>query len=265
MRTLQDAVDVGGGAAELLGAVGAVGHQPALVDEGAAPEHCRHARFTDRRQEERAVGHGEEVRQHQQSAVLSRGQRGDRGGVVHGRRLHRHMERAARVLDGAQHQRRERRGGGIVDDEDTGQFWRDLRQHLQPFAGQRAVVIGEPSDVAAGMGEILDEALADGIGDDGEHDRDRRGAPAQLLHRGRADRKQDVGLERHEFVGKLRHARAVAAAITPIDLEAGVLLPAMAGERLDQDGASRLPDPVVGRSDREHAEPPRRIRLLRQR
>src|SRR4051812_25785929 len=76
-RTLQDAIDIGGGAAELLGAVGAVGHQATLVDEGAAPEHRRHARFIDRRQQKRTVGHGEEVRQHQQAAVFPQGQRRD--------------------------------------------------------------------------------------------------------------------------------------------------------------------------------------------
>src|SRR4051812_10165355 len=119
-RTLQDAIDIGGGAAELLGAVGAVGHQATLVDEGPAPEHRRHARFIDGCQEKRTVGHGEEVRQHQQAAVFPRSQGDDRGRVMDRRRLHRHIERAASVPDRTQHQRRERRGGGIVDHEDTG-------------------------------------------------------------------------------------------------------------------------------------------------
>ena len=172
------------------------------------------------------------------------------------------MKRPCCVLDRAQHEGSERRSGGIVDDADAGHFRRHLRQHLQPFAGQRAVVIGEAGDVAAGMGEVFDKALADGIGHHGEHDRDRRGAPAQLFDRGRADREQDVGLERDQLLGEPGDPRPVAGAAAPVDPEIVVLFPAMGGERLDQDGAARLPDRIVGGRDRQHAEPPRR--LLRQ-
>jgi len=191
--------------------------------------------------------------------------RSDRDGVMDGCGLDRQAQRPCGVLDGAQHQGRERRGGGIEDDRNAGHLRRDLRQHLQPFAGQRTVVIGKAGEVAAGMRQVFDKALADGIGDDGEHDRDRRGAPAQLFYRGGADRKQDVGLERDQLVGELRDAGAVAAAVAPIDLEVVALLPALAGERFDQGHAARLADRIIGSRDREHAEPSCRVRLLRHR
>jgi len=179
-----------------------------------------------------------------------------------GRGLDHHVKSPCGALDRAQHQGRERRGGGIVDDEHAADGWRDLRQHLQPFAGQRAVIIGETGDVATGMREVFDKTLADGIGDDGEHDRDRGGAPAQLFHRGRADREQDVRLDRDQLVRKLRDARAIGTAAAPLDPEVVALLPTIAGKRLGQDRAACLSDRVLGGGDREHTEPPHHVPLL---
>ena len=42
---------------------------------------------------------------------------------------------------------------------------RNLRQHLQPFAGHRPVIIGEARDVAAGVRETGDKTLVDRVGD----------------------------------------------------------------------------------------------------
>jgi hypothetical protein len=49
-----------------------------------------------------------------------------------------------------------------------------LGEPVQPFPGHGGIEIREAGDVAAGVGETIDEMASDWIGDLREHDRYRR-------------------------------------------------------------------------------------------
>ena len=72
-----------------------------------------------------------------------------------------------------------------LDRSDPRDDRRDLTQELEPFAAQRRFDIDEASEVAAGIGDVGDEAAADGIGDNGQDDRDGARLPLQRSGRRR--------------------------------------------------------------------------------
>ena len=87
-----------------------------------------------------------------------------------------------------------RSGGRIIEHSHARDGRRDLRQHLQPFAGHQRIEIAEAGDIAFRMRQIFDEALIDRIGHHRKHDGDRAGLAAatprqpgwtgQAVHRG---------------------------------------------------------------------------------
>ena len=76
---------------------------------------------------------------------------------------------AACLLDRAQHEAGERRSRGIVDDKDARHPWLDLRQQVEPLAGERSVIISEAGEIAAGMGEVFGKPGADRVDHHGKH------------------------------------------------------------------------------------------------
>ena len=60
-----------------------------------------------------------------------------------------------------------------------GEFCNGFFQNLQPFAGEQGLDAAEASDVAAGMGQAVDESGSDRIGHVGKNDRDRLGSLLQ--------------------------------------------------------------------------------------
>ena len=76
--------------------------------------------------------------------------------------------------------------------------WRDLLEQLQPFPAQAVFESHETGGVAARPRQAVDEAGADRIDDDREHDRHRAGRLQQRPH-GRAMGQDDVRRERDQF------------------------------------------------------------------
>ena len=229
--------------------VDAVGHQPAGRGEEAEGIDRGQAVPGGEGDDGVAMRSGEGVRQNQQPAALfarePRHHRLDLGIVVNRRGPHRHGEGRGRFLDGAQHQTGIGRGRGIVEDRHARDGRGDLRQHPQPFAGHRRVVIAEAGDVAAGARQARDEALADRIGDEREHDRDRACLPPQRLDRRAALGQEHLGAERDQFRRVALEERGVAAGPAPVDAQIAALVPVERAEPLHQGGGARLPLGIV--------------------
>src|SRR5262245_8825672 len=87
-------------------------------------------------------------------------------------------------------------GDALIGDtpEDAARGGRHLLQDLEPLAGQRSRVHGEPGEIVAGGRVVGHEPGADGIADPGEHDRDRRGRALGRHGVRRPDRHQHVWL-----------------------------------------------------------------------
>jgi hypothetical protein len=89
--------------------------------------------------------------------------------------------------------------GHSAHDRHLRQVGCDLLEQFEPFCAHAGFDIGDSGDVAAGMLQALDEALAGWIDDVDEHNRDCLGG---LLHRfeyGGAVHHQDVGREPGQF------------------------------------------------------------------
>jgi hypothetical protein len=71
-----------------------------------------------------------------------------------------------------------------------------------------------------------------------------------------AYREQDVGHRGDEFVRRTFDQPNVAIAVAPVDAQIGAFLPIERGQTLLQDCGTSLRNAIIGRSDREHAEPP---------
>jgi len=157
------------------------------------------------------------------SRARFRHRRLDRGLVANRSGPRRHCEYRSSVLDSA-HKTGKGRCLGIEQDRYALDPGSDLRQHLQPFAGHRRVVIGEAGDRAAGVGQALDEALADRVGDDHENDRDV-GSPSQRLDGLAAVGHQYVRIERDQFRRVALEEPAIAAGPAPVYSQIAVLVP----------------------------------------
>jgi hypothetical protein len=82
-------------------------------------------------------------------------------------------------------------------------------ENRHPLAGDRSLEIGESRDVGAGPGQACDKALADRIGQIGEHDRNAAG---RLLHRrqpGGAADEDDIRLAAHQLDCGRNNARGI--------------------------------------------------------
>src|SRR5262249_23822886 len=93
----------------------------------------------------------------------------DLAGITHVDRAHLHPERRRDGLDRSE-LARPRGKGGIPNDRRSRYAGRDLFEHLQPFPAQTVFVRDEPSGIAARSRETVDEAGADWIRHDHEHD-----------------------------------------------------------------------------------------------
>src|SRR5262249_36141087 len=139
----------------------------------------------------------------------------------------------------------------------------DILEDLQPFAYQGEIWIAEPSDIAVRPGEILDDALADRIGDSNEHDRDAPGLPLQGHHHIGGTSKDDIGTQSYEFFGVCNPTFGVATPAN-VDLDVAAIGPAQVFECLLELGEQRACVHIVIASDK-HANPPHSLRLLRAR
>ena len=88
---------------------------------------------------------------------------------------------------------------GIPKDRRSRHARRDLLEQLQPFPAHAVFESHETGGVAARPRQAVDEAGADRIGDDREHDRHGAGRLQQRPHGRGAMGQDDVGRERGQF------------------------------------------------------------------
>ena len=89
--------------------------------------------------------------------------------------------------------------GGIPKDRRSRHARRDLLEQLQPFPAQAVFELHKAGGVAARPRQAIDEAGADRIGDDREHDRHGAGRLQQRRHGRGASGQDDVRRERDQF------------------------------------------------------------------
>ncbi|HEY5130994.1 MAG TPA: hypothetical protein VIJ35_27510 [Bradyrhizobium sp.] len=142
------------------------------------------------------------ARRHDQAAIRGarEGRDGalDLAGVAHIDRVHLHPQRRRRGLDCA-----ELAGtgglGGIPKDRRLRHARHDLLEQLQPFPADAVFESHETRGVAARPRQAADEAAADRIDDDREHDRHGAGRLQQRPHWSGAMGQDDVRRERGQF------------------------------------------------------------------
>src|SRR6516164_6801085 len=143
---------------------------------------------------------------------------------------------------------------------------RNLLEQLQPLASHRRLHSDETGDVSSRPRKARDEAAADRIGNEREND----GDGACLLQHRRGDRcalrKNEVGLQRDEFLRKSLHRLGVAgcrpAGVHP---DIAALCPAELLKSLPQSRDAGLPYRIVRGEWHDHADAPHPFALLRAR
>ena len=158
------------------------------------------------------------ARRHDQAAIRGarEGRDGalDLAGVAHIDRAHLHAERRRHGLDDGE--LADPGGcGRVPKDRRARHARRDLLEQLQPFSRQAVFELHEAGGVAARPRQAIDEAGADRIGDDREHDRHGAGRLQQRPHGRGASGQDDVRRERDQF--RRVSANVVGIAGAPAD------------------------------------------------
>src|SRR6516162_5423350 len=116
--------------------------------------------------------------------------------------------------------------------------------------------------MASGSCQARDESLTDRIRNLREHNRD---GPRLGRRRWRAGSKEDIGRHAYEFLREGVHAVDIASGVAVVDLDIASLGPSKRGERVHKlrDGAPVIR--VAFETEREYADPPHPLGLLRAR
>jgi hypothetical protein len=155
----------------------------------------------------------------------------------------------------------------VEQHRDPGDARCNLFEQLQPLASHRGLHSDETGDVSSRLRKARDEAAADRIGNEREND----GDGACLLQQRRGDRcalrKNEVGLQRDEFLRKSLHRLDVAGCRPAgVDPDIAALCPAELLKSLPQRGEAGLPKIKIVRGEwHEHADSPHPLALLRAR
>ena len=219
----QDAIDVYGALAIVLGQLGAVGHEPADDD--------RHPLLIDRRQsvlggelrDAVAEPDQQEVPLHQERVAVRKVAESAvelAGGADVGA-----LDLGAdprRLFLGVAPLRGKARVAGIADEtEAAGRMAHDLAQQVQPLAPEQFGALQEAGQVPAGACDALDETGGDGIPRHlHEHDRNVARRVLQRLCLGAAGGADDVRALRDELRRKPGQARRVAGGVTLVPTRA---------------------------------------------
>src|SRR6516225_7641772 len=167
-----NAIDIAGGAAELVHIIRTVGN------EAAGGDHV--TKWIDRRQfvpsrernDQVTSNHRISTSRHDQAAIrrAGEGRHGalDNANVLHADRGNLYSERRRYSLNGAELGGSDG-NGGIVDDSRPRHLWRDLLEQFQPFAAETVFERHEAGHVAARPRQAIGEARADRIGDGRKH------------------------------------------------------------------------------------------------
>lgn len=161
----------------------------------------------------------------------------------------------------------ERRHGGVVDHGDMPGRGRDLLDKLQPFAADRRfdVDVREPRDVAAWPRERGDKAAADRIGHLREHDRECARFPQQRRHGGRRYPKDDVGLQRDQFLCESSQSVRIVRRPAIVDADIAAVAPVELVKPLAKRREPTLRQNILIGKSRQHGYPAHAASVLRAR
>src|SRR5215475_6859083 len=155
--------------------------------------------------------------------------------------------------------------GGISNDANSGHVRRNLLKELQVFCGQIVFIIHEAGGVAARMGEAIDDAGSDRIGDGSEHDRQSAVDMLQRHDGQGAARQDDVWRERDQLRSIFCAQVGIILAPAGVDPYIAANTPARFLQALLERRKSILPFWIVRSPVHEHANAPHALALLRAR
>src|SRR5262249_37929056 len=104
----------------------------------------------------------------------------------------------------------------VHDRKDTGDIWRSLLKHLNPFATHRRRVTGETGDIATRPRKTRNKPAADWVANTDEHDRHTSRDWLKYLQGKVGECYCDIGRTRDEFSGPNPHLRRII--IPPLHL-----------------------------------------------
>src|SRR5262249_23807889 len=263
---LEDAIDIAGREAKLLDVIGTVGDQAAgggevafIVDRGQPVPRRK-------RDDQIAMNDRQRAPCQYQTAIRA---------PCEGRKRALHLPGVA-PADGAQpHPKRRRHGlncapqanpgryGGIANDCYSRHTWRNLLEHLQPFRADAVFIRGKTGDVATRPRQTIDEARADRIGGDHEHDRHVGCRAPQWPHRRAARGEDHVRRKRDEFRGIFASVVLVACGPAIVDLNVVPDSPAQLLQPLQKCRVASLHLGIIGGVGHERAYAPHALGLLR--
>jgi len=119
--------------------------------------------------------------------------------------------------------------------------------------------------MASGSCQARDETLADRIGNLREDSRDGLGLPPQGHRCRRTGGKEDIRRQAYEFLREGVHALDIAGGVAMVDLDIASLGPSKRGEPLHKMRDAGTILRVAFGIDREYADPPHPLALLRAR
>ena len=157
------------------------------------------------------------------------------------------------------------RCGGIPKDRHSRHARRDLLEQLQPFPADAVFEMHEPGGVAARPRQALDEAGADRIGDDREHDRHGAGRLQQRPHGRGAMGQDDVRRERGQFRRVSANLGGIGRGPAGVDAHVAADGPAQLRQPLQERPEAGLKFRIVRGCGQEHADAPHALGLLRAR
>ena len=144
---------------------------------------------------------------------------------------------------------------GIAKDRRPGYARRNLLEQLQPFRAQTVFELHKAGGVAARPRQTIDDAGADWIRSEHEHDRYGASCLKQPLH-GPASRKYDVRREGGQFRRMVGNAVGIARAPAILDPHILPISPAHLLERLQERPNPGLPHRIVLVAAHEYADAP---------
>ena len=157
------------------------------------------------------------------------------------------------------------RDGGIPKDRRSRHAGRDLLEQLQPFPAQAVFERHETGGVAARPRQAVDEAGADRIADDREHDRHGAGRLQQRPHGRGAMGQNDVGRERGQFRRVSANFGGIGRGPAGVDPHVAADGPAQLRQPLQERPDAGLKFRIVRGCGQEHADAPHPLALLRAR
>ena len=155
--------------------------------------------------------------------------------------------------------------GGIPKDRRSRYVRRDLLEQFQPFPAHAVFDIHETGGVAARPRQAVDEAGADRIGDNREHDRHGAGRLQQRPHGRGAVGQDDVRRERGQFRCVSANFGGIGRGPADVDPDVAADGPAQLRQPLKERPDAGLKFRIIRGYGQQHADAPHALGLLRAR